>query len=277
MSCNDRLVGIVLFSDGNDKEFRMLRSGRSGPSEADARVPPMRAPLSPPLLVGVATRAETVHRVADVRQSAAGVDILEARVDLFDAAEIASWAEACARIEAAGTRVLVTIRLAQEGGRWSRPDAERLPLYEEALAVASWVDVECASPLAGVVTAAAHARGRTAVVSHHDFHKTPPLAELERVVAACRAAGADVPKIATKVVTPEDREALFSLLRARPGMCVIGMGEEQLRVELAARGSLLAYGYLDTPTAPGQPSAAELDARLRASSPAYAARRGPTA
>lgn len=228
--------------------------------------------LQPPLLVGVATRAETVRRVADAGTRA--IDVLEARLDLFEAPEIASWAEACARLEAAGIRVLVTIRSALEGGRWARPDAERLPLYVEALGAASWVDVEAASPIARDVVAAAHARGRAAVLSHHDFHKTPPLAELERVIASCRAAGADVAKVATKVATPQDRETLFALLRAHPtATCVIGMGEESLRVELAARGSLLAYAYLDAPTAPGQPSVNELDERLRAASPAYAARR----
>jgi 3-dehydroquinate dehydratase-1 len=233
----------------------------------------MSQPLPSPLLVGVATRAETVRRVAKEPRGTA-IDVLEARLDLFDEAEVASWADACVRLEAAGIRVLVTIRLAQEGGRWSRPDAERLPLYAQAVEVASWVDVEAASPLAREVTAAAHARGRTAVVSHHDFQKTPPLDELQRVAAACRAVGGDVAKIATKVLSPADSETLFALLRAQPPeTCVIGMGEEQLRVELAARGSLLAYAYLDTPTAPGQPSAGELDARLRAASPPYAARR----
>jgi hypothetical protein len=48
-------------------------------------------------------------------------------------------------------------------------------------------------------------------------------------------------------------------------------------VELAAAGSLLAYGYLGAPTAPGQVSAEALHLRLLAASPRYAARRGPRA
>jgi 3-dehydroquinate dehydratase-1 len=228
--------------------------------------------LQAPLLVGVATRVETVRRVA--AHGDAAIDVLEARLDLFEAAEVESWADACAGLEAAGIRVLVTIRSEKEGGRWTRPDAERLPLYIKGLGAASWVDVEAASPIAADVAAAARARGGVAVLSHHDFQKTPPLAELERVISSCRAAGAGVAKVATKVATPQDRETLFALLAAHPtATCVIGMGEEALRVELAARGSLLSYAYLDTPTAPGQPSASELDARLRAASPAYAARR----
>jgi len=49
--------------------------------------------------------------------------------------------------------------------------------------------------------------------------------------------------------------------------------DDKLRVELPARGSLFAYGYLDQPTAPGQLSAADTHARLLAASPAYAARK----
>jgi len=74
----------------------------------------------------------------------------------------------------------------------------------------------------------------------------------------------------------EDRAALFALLAQTPGpLCVIGMGaeSEELRVALPAHGSMLAYGFLERPTAPGQTSAAALDARLRAAVPAYAERR----
>jgi len=231
-----------------------------------------------PWLVGVVSAPAAVDAFARTAPASRLVDLLEVRVDLFPTPDVASlissWAAAGARVEATGTPVLVTIRLASEGGRWTRPDAERLALFREAVAFASWLDVEVASPLARDVTALARARGGTSVVSHHDFARTPPLPELERLVAACRAAGADVPKVATKVNDAADRATLFALTAAETGRaCVIGMGPEDLRVELPARGSRLAYGYLDAPTAHGQLSVAEMDARLRAASPAYAARR----
>jgi 3-dehydroquinate dehydratase type I len=48
-------------------------------------------------------------------------------------------------------------------------------------------------------------------------------------------------------------------------LCVIGMGARgaATRVEFAKLGSCLTYGYLDAPSAPGQPSAAELVALMR--------------
>ena len=74
--------------------------------------------------------------------------------------------------------------------------------------------------------------------------------------------------------TEDDRRTLLELLARRPDRtCVIGMGASaDLRIELAARGSLLAYGYLERATAPGQMSAAETHQRLLAASPRYAAR-----
>ena len=47
----------------------------------------------------------------------------------------------------------------------------------------------------------------------------------------------------------------------------MGAADDELRVELAAAGSLLAYGFLAGATAPGQVSAEALHARLLAASP----------
>src|SRR6185312_16063858 len=73
-------------------------------------------------------------------------DMVEARFDLFDGVERAgtadAWLGACARLEESGTPVVVTVRPAREGGKWSGRDEDRLPLFERALGVVSWVDVE---------------------------------------------------------------------------------------------------------------------------------------
>jgi 3-dehydroquinate dehydratase-1 len=236
----------------------------------------MTAPTERPWLVGVVSRPEAVAAFAESDAAARVVDLLEVRIDLFDTPALEACAAACTRVEASGTPVLVTIRLAAEGGRWTRPDVERLPLYRAAADFASWVDVEGASPIAPDVVAAAHARGRRAILSHHDFQRTPPLPELERAVAGALAAGADIAKVATLVASDADRDALFELLARHLGrICVIGMGarSSELRTELPARGSRLAYAYVDAPTAPGQLSVADMDARLRAASAAYAAAR----
>ncbi|MDB4981396.1 MAG: 3-dehydroquinate dehydratase [Myxococcales bacterium] len=232
--------------------------------------------LPAPTLVAVVSAVDAVARVAPTAPATRAYDLLEVRVDLFDDPTFEACAEACARVEATGTPVLVTIRLAAQGGRWARPDEERLPLYRAAVRVASWLDVEGQSLIARDVVAAAHEAGRRVNVSHHDFARTPLYAELENIVASAFADGADIAKLATLVATDADRDALHAVLTRHPQRtCVIGMGarSSELRVDLPGRGSRLAYAYLDAPTAPGQLSVDEMDGLLRAASPAYAARR----
>jgi 3-dehydroquinate dehydratase-1 len=229
-----------------------------------------------PLLVGVADRPAALARYAALAPDTRVADLVEARLDLFQAPTLDGCRDACARLEAAGTPVLITIRTAAQGGRFGAGEAERLGRFREALVVASWADVEDDAPIAGEVAALAGARpGGQIVVSHHDFALTPPLDALLAIVDRCRIVPGAIAKLATAVRGEGDRGALRELIARRPDRtCVIGMEpDDKLRVELPARGSLFAYGYLDQPTAPGQLSAADTHARLLAASPAYAARK----
>jgi 3-dehydroquinate dehydratase-1 len=236
-----------------------------------------------PLLVGVADHPDALAVCARLAPAARPFDVVEARVDLFPQQRLdGAGAEACGQLEASGTPVLVTLRSASQGGRFAAGEEQRLAGFRRALAVASWADVEDDAPILGEVAALVRERaGGQLVVSHHDFAETPPLAALLACVDACHAAAppATIAKIATKVNRPEDRAALRALLAQRPERtAVIGMaaGDDGLRVELAAAGSLLAYGFVAGATAPGQLAAQALHARLLAVSPVYAARRGRT-
>jgi 3-dehydroquinate dehydratase I len=229
-----------------------------------------------PLLVGVADRPAALAHYAALEPEARVADVVEARLDLFEAPTLDGCRDTCARLEAAGTPVLVTIRTAAQGGRFAAGEAERLGLFRAALAVASWADVEDDAPIAPEVAALTAARrGGQVVVSHHDFALTPPLDALLGIVDRCRIVPSAIAKLATAVRSEADRAALREVLARRPDRtCVIGMEPGVgLRIELAARGSMFAYGYLDQPTAPGQLSAADTHARLLAASPAYAARK----
>jgi 3-dehydroquinate dehydratase I len=232
-----------------------------------------------PLLVAVADSPDTLARAAESDPLTRPFDLIEARLDLYPAQSIDGCETACARLESCGTPVLITLRTADQGGRWVAGDAERLPRFRAALAVASWADVEeDAGILAGVAALVRARPGGQLVVSHHDFSETPPLdALVARVDAGHRAAPGAVAKIATRVRSDDDRRTLRALIeRRRDRTAVIGMGDgdDGLRVALAAAGSLLAYGALGTPTAPGQLAAEVVHLRLLAASPRYAARRG---
>ena len=236
-----------------------------------------------PLIVGVADHPDALATCARLTPGARPFDLVEARVDLFPAQHLeGAAADACATLESSGTPVLVTIRSASQGGRFTAGEDQRLARFRAALAVASWADVEDDAAILADVAALVRARaGGELVVSHHDFARTPPLSDLLACVDACHAAAPRaIAKVATAVQSPEDRAALRGLLAQRPERtAVIGMaaGDDGLRVELAAAGSLLAYGFVAGATAPGQLSAEALHTRLLAASPGYAGRRGRSA
>jgi 3-dehydroquinate dehydratase-1 len=229
-----------------------------------------------PLLVAVADRPAAIINSAETDPADRPYDLVEARVDLFAQQTLDGCAHDCARLEATGTPVILTIRTAAQGGRYTSSEDARESAFTAAIAAgyASWIDVENDATIVDALAAAIAARkGAQLIVSHHDFARTPALDALLAVVDRCHAIPGAVAKIATAVKTDDDRRTLLELLARRPDRtCVIGMGASpDLRIELAARGSLLAYGYLEQATAPGQMSAAETHQRLLAASPGYAA------
>jgi 3-dehydroquinate dehydratase-1 len=234
-----------------------------------------------PLVVGVADRASSLASCAAMPPASRPFDLVEARLDLFDGQRLPDEAvDSCRRLESTGTPVLITIRAASQGGRFAGPEPARLALFRQALQVASWGDVEDDAPIAADVAGLVAARpSGQLVVSHHDFARTPPLPDLLRIADRCHAtAPGAIAKIATTLTAQAgdaDRAALRALLAQRPtATAVIGMGDDGFRVELAAAGSRLAYGFVGASTAPGQTSAETLHAKLLAAAPAYAARRG---
>ncbi|HXU61343.1 MAG TPA: type I 3-dehydroquinate dehydratase [Polyangia bacterium] len=240
-------------------------------------MPPSSPSLNGPLVVGVADSPVTLTACAAQAARDRPFDLVEARVDLFATQSLDPDTQAaCAQLEATGTPVLVTIRSTAQGGRYAGAESARLALFRESLRVASWIDVEDDAAIAGEVARLVAARpGAKLIVSHHDFQRTPPLDELLRVVDRAQVlAPAAIAKVATAVTSDADRTVLRALLAQRPARtAVIGMGDDNFRIELAAAGSLLAYGFVGSATAPGQTSAQTLHARLLEAAPAYAARR----
>ncbi len=114
-------------------------------------------------------------------------------------------------------KVIATNRRPEEGGRWAGPEADRLRLLEEALDLGvHFLDVELATD-AGWRQALFDRRGKTRLIlSWHDFSGTPDEAVLDRVLAEMLAAPADILKMVTWAVRPEDNLRVLSLIpRAR--------------------------------------------------------------
>jgi 3-dehydroquinate dehydratase-1 len=170
------------------------------------------------------------------------------------------------RLAAAGRPVLFTARAATEGGR-AMPEDRRGALYDAALPLVHALDVEIAShALATRLAPRAHARGCRLVLSAHDFSRTPPVDELDALVERGRTLGADLVKLATTTETLADVQTLLAvtLVRRTTGLVTLGMGPSGplTRVVLPAAGSLLTYGSVGRPTAPGQLSVAESQAAI---------------
>lgn len=204
-----------------------------------------------PRVVGTVSQAGTLAQLPTE-----DCDIVELRLDLIGA-------DALRQLD---QPVIATIRLANEGGQWTQPDADRLPLFDAALQHYTAADIELRSPLLEKVSALAAKHQKALIVSYHDFDKTPPLDELKKVMAKAANYGTVV-KIATLAKTEDDLATLRGLFRENcsAALCVLGMGPlgPQTRIEFPRLGSCLAYGYLDAPVAAGQPSARELMEQLR--------------
>jgi 3-dehydroquinate dehydratase-1 len=189
-----------------------------------------------------------------------GVDVIELRLDRFAAPSSSSVATVLERFPQLPT--LATVRSAAEGGDWSGSDDERLELVVDVLPLVDAVDVELSSsPLLAPLVAAAHDRGRSVVVSHHDFGATPATAQLCELLRNARDAGADLVKISTTARDRDDLRRLAGLLleHADVPLCVIAMGEagRGSRVVLPYLGSRLTYVPGQHSSAPGQLGHAE--------------------
>ncbi|MBW7866391.1 MAG: type I 3-dehydroquinate dehydratase [Candidatus Hydrogenedentes bacterium] len=191
---------------------------------------------------------------------AAGADIIELRVDLFSSLEPGFPEAECGRFT--GIPRLGTLRCAAEGGGWRGSEEERLACFNAILPHVEAVDIELsATDILDRVVEAAHDAGKTVIGSFHDFAKTPDDAHLEETAARADRAGVDILKVAAHCATLEDlrRLAAFTLRREGRPAAVIGMGPAGMpsRIFFPLLGSMLAYTFLGTPSAPGQLNCAD--------------------
>jgi len=217
--------------------------------------------LSSPRVVATVTRAEDLFYLAS--GPAVPCDLLEYRLD--DLAAVAD--EAAATMAAHPSPALLTVRRPEEGGAGALSDEARIAIYQRHLAGASLVDTEIASlgssAFAGF-SDSVHAAGARLIGSFHDFSGFPGRDLLADKMAEAFSLGADVAKVAVVIGEMRDLFSLVELVEYHHtrGRLVSAMGMGPLgkvsRLVLAKAGSCLNYGYLRTPNAPGQWSAADL-------------------
>ena len=199
------------------------------------------------------------HLVDDARRAARdGADALEVRVDLFPR-EVLSPETLGGKLRevrrVARRPILLTIRLRREGGRWPFSEIKRLSLYQSLMSRVDAVDVEGSSEIAPDVVRFAKKLGRWAVLSHHDFEKTPSDGALRRIAKRFARSGAAVLKVAALPRRREDADRLMSFCSGLSGRrAFLSMGSEGRRTRLEGFrwGSCLTYGSIGKSAAPGQ-------------------------
>jgi len=181
-----------------------------------------------------------------------GADAVELRIDLYegDLEKIVKKAKA-----ASGLPVILTLRSAQEGGRFFGDADAWIEKVRPLIPYADYVDIEqhFACHAAEVREA-----GKTIIASHHTGQMVPLyiLFVMEREL---RAYG-DIPKL---VVTPQNESDVIELLSftqaAKRPICTGVMGDafRHARAMLPLFGSEFVYCHTGTPTAGGQYSVEE--------------------
>ncbi len=193
--------------------------------------------------------------------SAAGdADMIEVRLDLVKGDPL----DVLRAVRSATEKpIIATNRLQAEGGQWSKGEEERIRILIEAAKLADWVDIELRAGLRERVLKEAN---KPAIVSYHDFAGMPSRSELEVILEEMKGTGAAISKIAVTPLAMKDNLLILDfLLEADAPLCVIAMGPlgRHLRAVAPLYGSVLTYGYVSQPTAPGQMSVSELRQALK--------------
>lgn len=218
----------------------------------------------PKVILPIVERAEAAILEKAAQFSTLQADCVEWRVDHFDDARTPGAVARCLaklRVILKDKLLLVTFRTQAEGGQVALSPAEYRQFLELVL------DTDCADLLdiefftAGadlpLLVEQAHTAGVPVVCSSHDFHKTPPRAELVHRMVAMQQAGADLPKLA---VMPQCRTDVLELLAATAEMADLHPETPVITMSMGALGAVSrlageTFGSAMTFANPGQASA----------------------
>jgi len=193
-------------------------------------------------------------------------DFVEVRLDYLLAAGVPASAVQDA-LCATRYSVILTLRAPDEGGQVEVSDKERIEILHPLLPCTDAVDVEFAhaKPMKKML-AEASSRGVSLILSAHFFDEAQTYSALTRRLRSMAKIPATVYKLASRCDTVDEMTALLRLQSdcGHLPLAVMGMGRmaNESRQLLPLLGSKLVYGYLDKPTAPGQPSSSDLSILL---------------
>ncbi len=134
------------------------------------------------------------------------------------------------------------------------------------LPFADAVDIElCAEKRDDVVEKVKNMEKKV-IISTHDFQRTPGYDVMMGIINESFEAGADIAKLAVMPHSFEDTLRLLEVtLHSKGAVCTVALGDIGMhsRVIAPVYGSVMTYGYVDIPTAPGQFRVDELKSILK--------------
>ncbi len=212
----------------------------------------------PPLIACVMTDTDvlTIHE-----SSVIIADLIELRIDMFVDTSVEHVTTIFKTAKEKFKKPFIsTVRDVREGGK--KEFSDRFLLYEAVIPFSDFLDVEINSEnllqrVKGIIT------DRNLLIgSYHNFHLTPKDDFLENILIKGKGLGSDIVKIAVKAQDRDDliRLLLFTLRHKDSGIITMCMGDEGVPSRIVAPifGSLVAYGYINEPSAPGQLSISQL-------------------
>jgi 3-dehydroquinate dehydratase-1 len=207
-------------------------------------------------------------------------DVLEFRADTFPEEKIhnllkdlrASVIEKFAG-EDKKKQLLFTIRLPEDGGKWTKSPDLRLPHFEYILEqnLADWIDfeVEEAGNMPSQLFNQMKSQSVKLMLSHHNFQNSYSHSHFMHFVQKMDEFKPDIVKFAVTVQSRQEMHNLFEfskiLYRDHPLSCVISMGKygKISRIGSPLVGAPLTYGYIGRhPTVPGQLDVSKLNSML---------------
>ena len=218
----------------------------------------------PKVILPIVERTEAAILEKAVQFSTLSADCVEWRVDWFEGFQSPAATARCVqklRIALRDKLLLVTFRTKAEGGNVELTHEEYLRFLHTVLDTdcADLIDIEFFTAGAGlsVLVEDTHTAGAAVVCSSHDFHKTPPRAELVCRMVQMQQAGADLPKLA---VMPRCRSDVLELLAATAEMADLHPETPVITMSMGALGAVSrlageTFGSAMTFANPGQASA----------------------
>ena len=215
----------------------------------------------------VASRAagEAINQIKAATSATGRPHVIELRLDFLSGrAEIASLLKWIGR-QPKGPIFIATCRRHQAGGQFRGSSADEISVLKEAVAAGCrWCDVEIetaegidAGELKGALAPA------RLLISAHDFKRLPR--NLPSLVRRLDTFGGDAIKIAAATRSLSDIRRLLVLVRGRPDVVAVPMGDDmpEARILALRQGSALAYAPVARRTAPGQTTFSQIEPMYR--------------